>query len=253
MTTETVQAGEEPFVVQSKKEILLIINELMIHKTALKVSFNQLRDDYLTHIINIDVENNLMYLDMGIDDAFNKRLLASPEIYLLKDSGIRIKWKSSQHSAITLLDGNALKIEIPDELIRLQRRELFRLATPISKPIPCEIPIPNAFNSNIKDTLQLNLVDVSLGGIAVIVPKSLHPSMVVGSVFDNCKINFPEVGQTNLKLEVRNILPLNSEKNGQKYRVGLHFINPSRGNESLIHKYTFNLERNILKAKNDKK
>jgi len=253
MATEIIQAGEEPFVVKNIKEILLIINELFTQKIAIRVAFNQGRDDYLTHIINIDVENNLIYLDMGIDDAFNKRLLASPEILLLKDSGIRIKWKSVQHSSITLLDGNALKIEIPRELIRLQRRELFRLATPISKPIPCEIPIPNAFNSNMKDILQLNLVDVSLGGIGVIVPKGLHPSLVVGSVFENCKIIFPEVGQTNLNLEVRNILPLNAENHGQKYRVGLHFINPSRSTEAIIHKYTFNLERAILKAKNDKK
>jgi c-di-GMP-binding flagellar brake protein YcgR len=253
MANDIAQPGEEPFVVHNTKEILHILNDLSAQKTALKVSFNQGRNDYLTHIIDIDTDNAFVYLDMGIDDAFNKRLLASPEILILKDSGVRIKWKSNQHTMITLLDGNALKIELPPELIRLQRREVFRLAPPITKPVPCEIPIPNAFNPNLKDILQFNLVDVSLGGVGLIVQKGLHPSLVVGASFEDCKINFPETGQTNLKLEVKNILTLPAEKGIAKYRVGLEFVNPSRGNESIIHKYTFNLERAMLVAKNSNK
>lgn len=246
---EIVQPGEEPFVITNTKEISQIINDLQAQKTTVRVASSQGRDEYLTQIINIDPENGLIYLDMGIDELFNKRLLSSTEILIVKDSGIRIKWKSTQHSMITLMDGNALRIEIPKELIRLQRRELFRLATPTTKPLACEMLVPNAINNQFKDALNLHLVDISLGGVGVVVVKALHPSIKVGAVFEGCKIQFPELGPTSLKLEVRNILPVHAENTMQKYRVGLSYVGLSRANESIIHKYTYNLERELLKAK----
>lgn len=247
---EIVQPGEEPFVITNTKEISQIIDDLHHQKTTLRVASSQGRDEFLTRIINVDHDNGFVYFDMGIDELFNKRLLASPEILFVKDSGIRIKWKSTQHSAITLTDGHALRIEIPKELIRLQRRELFRLATPATKPLACEMLVPNAINHTLKDTLSLNLVDISLGGIGVLALKALHPSMQIGAIFDGCKINFPELGLASLKLEVRNILPVNSDSLIQKHRIGLSYIHLSRANEGIIHKYTYNLERELLKAKN---
>lgn len=247
MGIEIIQPGEEPFAINNPREVLQIINDLFHQKTTLRVASGHGRDEYLTKIINIDTQNGLIYFDMGIDEAFNKRLLASPEILIIKDAGIRIKWKSTQHSAITLIDGNALRVEIPTELIRLQRRELYRLATPANKPLSCEMMVPNAINSSFKDMLNLNLVDISLGGIGVIAVKALHPSVQVGAIFEPCKIHFPDIGQTSLKLEVRNILPVNSGSTQQKYRIGLSYLQLSRANEGIIHKYTANLERELLK------
>jgi len=248
MAQDIIQSGEENFVVRNNKEILQILNELVKENTSLKIAFNQGEEDYFTQIIDIDQENNLLYFDMTVDSQFNQRLLASPEIVILKDSGIRIKWKSVQHTMITLLDGNALRVEIPDAIVRLQRRELFRLKTPTINPIPCEITVPDTANTNKKFAIKYNIVDVSLGGIGLIVKDELHPSIVVGALFDQCVINFPEAGKTELKLEVRNIIPLTNEA-AEKYRVGLGFVRPSRSIESVIHKYTFNLERSILAAR----
>jgi c-di-GMP-binding flagellar brake protein YcgR len=249
MAEDIIQTGEENFVVRNNKEILQILNNLIKEGTSLKIAFNQGEEDYFTHMIDIDPQNNLLYFDMTVDHQFNQRLFASPEIVILKDTGIRIKWKSVQHTMITLLDGNALRVEIPNTIIRLQRRELFRLKTPMNEPIPCEISVPDIVNPNKKAAIKYNIVDVSLGGVGLIVKDELHPSIVVGALFDNCVINFPEAGKTELKLEVRNIVPL-SDASAEKYRIGLGFVRPNRSMESIIHKYTFNLERSILAARN---
>jgi flagellar brake protein len=252
MTTDITQAGEEDFIVRHTKQILQILNALKDEVTYLKVSFNHGEDDYLTSIINIDADNQYLYLDMTIDEDFNKRMLASSELLIHKDNGIRIRWKAREHSMISLSDGNALRIELPQELVRLQRRELFRLKPPMAVPIPCVIPVPDTSNSALTENIQYNLVDVSLGGIGLIVQKDLHPSLVIGATFEDCKIDFPNVGQAQLNLEVKNIIPLTSNKSEENYRVGFEFKNTSRSSESLIQKYTFNLERALLVTKKPK-
>ncbi len=235
---------EEQFIVQNQKQIIQILNELAKHHEMLKISFSH--DTCLTNVISVDAHNHVVYLDIGIDDAFNDRLLASHHVIFSKDDGIRLKWTSAQLTLATLKDGKAIKIALPQKLMRLQRREFFRLATPIVNPVPCIIPIPNVENPDEDRALELTLVDVSLGGVGVIAANPLDEVLVIGANFDKCRINFPEVGETNLTLQVRNITPVTMKDGATKYRVGLQFISPSRGNEGLINKYTFNLERQVM-------
>lgn len=246
MTTDIAQAGEEDFIVRHDLQILQILKALKDEENDLKVSFNQGEDDYLTRIIHIPADHQHLYLDITIDEDFNKRMIASPELLIHKDNGIRIKWKSQQHSIAKLTDGRALKMALPQELVRLQRRELFRLKPPMVAPIPCEIPVPDTENPEVINNIQYNLADVSLGGIGLIIQNDLHPAIEVGATFEGCKIDFPNLGQALLNLEVRNIVSLNSEKPEEKHRIGLEFKNPSRSSEGLIQKYTFNLERSLL-------
>ncbi len=240
--------NEEDYIVRNPKEIAQIINTLREDKVNLRVGFNRGQEDFLTNVISLDAEEGYVYLDMTVDEVFNKRMLNSNHILISKDNGIRIKWKSVQHTQVALSDGKALRIEFPNEIIRVQRRELFRLQTPIVKPLTCEIPIPNLINPNKTDTLTYHLVDVSLGGVGLIVPTTIHPSIEVGKIFDACKINFPDVGEANLTLEVRSINALPSE-NEQKFRIGMQYVRPTRGNENMIHRYTFDLERAMLAAR----
>jgi len=252
MTTEIAQAGEEDFVVRHDLQILQILNALKDEENDLKVSFNNGEDDYVTRIIHIAADHQHLYLDITIDEDFNKRMIASPELLVHKDNGIRIKWKASKHSVAKMSDGYALKMEMPTALVRLQRRELFRLKPPMASPIPCEIPVPDRENPEEMQNMQYHLADVSLGGIGLIIQNNLHPSIQVGATFEGCKINFPNLGQAQLNLEVKNVIELSKDTSEEKYRVGLEFKKPSRSSEGLIQKYTFDLERSLLVSKNSK-
>jgi flagellar brake protein len=241
---EDATYDEEQFIVQNQKQIIQILNELAKQHEMLKISFGN--DTCLTNVISVDTHNHAVYLDIGIDEAFNNRLLASHHVAFSKDEGVRIQWTSAHLSLATLADGKAIKIALPQKLKRLQRREFFRLATPIVNPVPCIIPITNEENPDADRVLELTLIDVSLGGIGVIAANPLDELLIIGASFDHCKINFPEVGETNLTLQVCNIKPVTMNDGTIKQRVGLKFISPSRGNEGLINRYTFNLERQAM-------
>jgi c-di-GMP-binding flagellar brake protein YcgR len=244
MEQHTHTHDDEQFIVQNQKQIIQILNDLAKHHEMLKVSFNN--DTCLTNVISVDANNHAVYLDIGIDEAFNNRLLVSHHVVFSKDDGIRIKWTSAHVSLATLKDGKAIKIALPQKLMRLQRREFFRLATPIVNPVPCIIPIVDDANPDAEKVLELTLVDVSLGGIGVIAADPLDELIVIGASFNQCKINFPEVGETSLTLQVRNITPITMKDGAIKHRIGLQFITPSRGNEGLINRYTYNLERQAM-------
>jgi len=244
MVDTAYMSNEEQFTVQNQKQIIQILNELAKNHEMLKVSFSQ--DTCLTSVISVDVHHRVVYLDIGIDDAFNSRLLASSHVTFSKDDGIRLKWTSTQLTLATLKDGKAIKIALPQKLMRLQRREFFRLTTPIANPVLCIIPIINEESYNVERELELALVDISLGGVGVIVAEPLDQVLVIGASFNQCRINLPDVGETNLTLQVRNISSITMKDGTVKCRVGLQFISPSRANEGLINRYTYNLERQAM-------
>jgi len=237
---------EEPYIVHNLKEIIQILNDLLKRKTILKISFNHGQDLCHTTIIEVDNKNHAVYLDIGLDEEFNSRMLASHQVIFSKDDGVRIKWTSAHISLIKLGDGMAIKVALPQKLIRLQRREFFRPVTPIVNLVPCQIPILDETKPDVNRMLEFNLVDVSLGGIGVIASAPLDTALEMGAIFDKCKIRFPDFGETSLTLQVRSITSIPSKDGVIKYRIGFQYIKPSRGNEALISRYIFNIERLAL-------
>lgn len=248
---EGIPAGvDQQFVLHNAKAIGQILADLLKQKTTLKVSFNNGNDVYLTTVIALDTVNHLVFLDIGRDEAFNQRLLESHQVTFEKDDGIRVRWVSTRLVAANMSDGKAIKIAQPQSMIRLQRRDYYRIPTPIINPVLCRMPIPDPKNPDVDKTMEFTLVDISLGGVGVTSLGILEPSFTPGATFNNCKMDFPDIGTTSLKLQVMSISPIPMKDGTIKHRIGLKFIEPSRGNEGLIHRYTYTLERAAMALAN---
>lgn len=237
---------EDQFIVRNPKEVMQILNDLVKQKASVKVSFNHGADVALTTVIGVDVKGHAVHLDIGRDEEFNRRLFASHHVLFLKEDGVKIKWTSTHVSEVSLKDGKAIKIALPKDMVRLQRREFFRFATPIANPVLCRIPVPDEASPEEDRELEFTLLDVSLGGVGMFTSDLLDPAFEIGARFDHCKINFPDVGVTNLTLEVRNITEIQVKEGVFKHRLGVQFIEPSRGNEGLINRYVYILERQAI-------
>jgi len=243
-----LSADDRRYLVQNPKEVARILNDLAKRKATLNVSFNHGNDSFLTTVIAVDDAKNLAYFDLGRDETFNTRLMVSHDVKFNHNDGIETRWTSADLKPVTLKDGKAFYIALPRDLLRIQRREYHRLLTPATKPVICRIPTPHTADAASAEEayLELPLADVSVGGIGTIASGSLDHLLSIGAEFNNCKIDFPNVGTTNLTLRVRWLKPLPMRDDSIKHRVGLEFINPSRGNQSLIQRYTFMLESETL-------
>ncbi|PKO46028.1 MAG: flagellar brake protein [Betaproteobacteria bacterium HGW-Betaproteobacteria-22] len=244
--------SEEQFIVHNPKEVVQILNDLLKQKAMLKVSFNHGADEYLTTVIAVDVKTHTVLFDIGRDEDFNRRLLASHQVIFSKEDGIKIKWVSTHITEINLKDGKAIKIALPKDLLRLQRREFYRFTTPIVNPVLCRVDVPDEHDVEASRTLELTLADVSLGGVGVLTADPLDPALTLGAYLHHCKIGFPDVGETNLTLQVKNVNEVHVKEGVMKQRVGLQYIEPSRGNESLINRYVYILERQLIALANSK-
>jgi c-di-GMP-binding flagellar brake protein YcgR len=250
MSNNDALLGEEQYLVHNIKEVAQILKDLAKNNVMLKASFNEGNDVYLTTVIAVDDIKKCAYLDIGRDDAFNARLLDSDHVTFSKDDGVKIRWVSGSVSEVNLKDGRAIKIALPRKMLRLQRREFFRLVTPRMNPVPCQIPIVDEDDADQERILELTLTDISLGGIGAIAQDPLDKMLAEGASFERCKISFPDIGVTSLTLKVRYIVPIHLKDGTVKHRVGLQFIEPSRGNQGLIQRYTFALERAALALAN---
>jgi c-di-GMP-binding flagellar brake protein YcgR len=152
---------------------------------------------------------------------------------------IRILFKA-ENLRPTLYKGDAaLRADIPPTLIRLQRREYYRMETPVSNPVRAILPLPLEAGGG---TAVFPLHDISCGGIAILDNK-MQLSTTIGEQLANCRIELPEIGPVTVSLEVRNSLDLTLLNNKTNRRIGLQFVDISRGGMAGVQRYITKLER----------
>ena len=121
----------------------------------------------------------------------------------------------------------------------MQRREYYRINTPLTTPIKASFPVD--IDGNI-ETLKLILVDISCGGIAVLDEKKAL-DCTIGKTYEHCKVDLPNIGLVDVVLQIRNsqeLVLLNGKTNR---RVGCQFLNLSNSVLTSIQRYIMKLER----------
>ena len=135
----------------------------------------------------------------------------------------------------------ALCTPIPQNLIRLQRREHYRVSTPVINPWRCAIPVPSEYGQGF-NTESVVLINISAGGIAVIDEKKLL-NTTIGLVYKNCRIDIPGAKPIFTSLEVRNSLDQTLPNGKAVRRIGLMFIDLPKAMLTTIQRNITKLER----------
>jgi len=249
MANQKVAQDDEKYLTQHPIAIAQILNELAKNKTTLNLSFNYGQDQGLTTVIGVSRDNKSVYMDKSLDVGFNKRLLSSDTVVFTKTDGIRLRWVSHQLTEVRLKDGDAIKLPLPDSLYRFQRREFFRSITPATNPVVCYIPYRNPTNDT-EETLEMHLVDISLGGIGTVVTDHLSSLLTLETAFPQCAIKLPHFGELETSLCVKHITETVMLNGAKKFRVGFQFVGLSHAEERIVQQYVLQLEREALVLEN---
>jgi c-di-GMP-binding flagellar brake protein YcgR len=226
--------------VESRREIVALLRQISEKHQLVRVLLQGETDICVTSLLQVDPDSDTLVLDRSIDREQNRRILAAGrancETSLDK---IRILFALDGLREIEFDGGPALEADIPATLVRLQRRENYRMETPVTSPVRVVVPMPAELGggSNV-----FQLADISCGGIAILDSKMLLGE-VAGQTFTGCRLELPGVGPVTTGLEIRSMQDITLLNNKTSRRVGLEFVDISRGNLANVQRYITNLER----------
>ena len=228
------------FEVESPREIIALLRGIGEKKQLIRMLIHGEADVCVTTILEVDVDNGELILDCSINKEQNQRALAAKRItFETTLDKIRILFASDEVTSATFQDGPALRIAIPGSMVRLQRRENYRMATPLGNPVRVHIPLPEEIGGGIG---AFALADISCGGIAILDHK-MELDNTIGKNYIGCRIDLPEIGNVTMTLQIRNSLDLTLLNNKTNRRLGCEFVSLSRSGLAQVQRYITKLER----------
>jgi c-di-GMP-binding flagellar brake protein YcgR len=233
----THRVEDSDFAIHNRKEIIFILEDLAKHRPALNLDAHN-GTSLLTAVLQVNSEKSCVYLDVSGDNRINAKVIESDLITFSTQTGVRVRWHAEGIELVTLSDGDAFKIELPEVIERIQRREYFRLNTPQgSKALICKIPLSET------ETISVTIVDMSVGGIGLSLRGKVPESFSQGAILQGCSIEFPVVGVVPLNLKVCGVFGSNKTRSGEEiHHVGMEFVNLSRGAGNVVQRYMIQLE-----------
>lgn len=228
------------FEVDSRREIIALLRAIGEKNQLIRMLVHGEADVCVTSILEVDADTDSVYIDCSIDNEQNKRILAAKRLaFETTLDKIRILFSADSAVATTFNGGPAFIIELPASLIRLQRREFYRMPTPVSNPVRATIPLPLEQGGG---SVIVPLADISCGGLALL-DNRLVLGDTIGQKYAECRLDLPEVGVVTTGLRVRNTMEMTLLNNKTNRRLGCEFIDISRGNMAAVQRYITKLER----------
>ncbi len=198
-------------------------------------------NSFVTALIRLSDDERTLVLDASPDAAVNAHVLATDRLVCVTQlDKIRIQF-SLGSVAQSQDDGRgAFEAPVPEKMLRLQRREFFRLQVPLLHEVVCAIQARAANGQPAR--VEARVIDISAGGVAVhLAPEAAE--FVIGATIDDCTLALPDIEPMALKLEVRNITRHTQRSGTEALRIGFRFTDLPRSADAKIQRYIFNTER----------
>ncbi len=234
-------SDDSRFLLHNHMEILRILRGLSKRHEMVSAFFNNGRDLLLTSIIEVDANNNNVILDYGSNEALNNRILASDRIIFVSflDS-VKIQFVATQIKLTGYEGASAFQIVLPNEVLQLQRREYYRLPTPIINPLTCRVPLAN------DHSIEVTLTDIGAGGVGIIIGSDAEAALKPGEIFPGSRIELPGIGTLEVTLRVQSTFTVTLKNGSTALRGGCQFDNLRPAMQGLMQRYIIKLERDRI-------
>jgi flagellar brake protein len=230
------------FLLHSKAEILSVLRSLIQKGAMITVHFDHGKSFLLTSVIALSTDNTGFILDIGSDDDMNRKaLLADKLIFTTFIDKVKVQFSLNKLLPATNAGRPAFLCAIPEKLLRLQRREYFRLSTPIVNPVILTTTLKRADQS--ATIVEVPLLDISGGGVGLMVAPNQSLLFQKGDILNECKVMLPEEGLLITNLCVRNMFDVTTRSGARHVRVGCEFVGLPAARLTAVQRYITRIER----------
>lgn len=227
-----------PYLVDRADEIQYTLKQLAQKPELACLYANNQQNTFVLSAL-LAIHSDQLIFDYGADMALNQHLLNATIICCVAHlNSVHYQFEIRNLVSILFNEKPAFQCALPLQILRLQRRDFYRLAVPLSTPLSCRIPIGN-------EDSEISISDISLGGLGLL---GYCPDIAldVGHILKNCRIELPQTGVITADIEVCT----SSEyvlKNGiRTLRTGCRFLNLSGTGQTQLQRYINQVERKRL-------
>ncbi len=232
-------ADDSIYYMHSRVEIASILRAIMHKNTLLSIYFDEGNSFIVTAILDVDDEHGTVIFDRGPDPQANARLPQAPRLVCVTSvDKVKVQFICSDADVVEHDGREAFRVPMPDKLLRLQRREYFRLTTPVTNPIKCLLTMQTGGEAQ---PLELSVADISCGGFGTTSSTTL-PLFEPNTRFE-CKIALPDIGTLQATAELRNTFEVTLANGRKLRRCGYQFIALPEKNRVLIQRYIMQQQR----------
>lgn len=232
-----------PYQVHSRREIISLLRAMLERNQLVSMQADSGAEAVVTSVLDLDEDTGIVVIDRAPSNLVNQRIIDSDNVsFETVLDNIRIMFFTEKVEECMYDDAPALCIEIPRTLIRLQRREHYRVPTPVAKPVRCSITIPPEARNAPPVVLAFTLKDISGGGIGMLDEKKLLDA-TIGRIYTDCRIELPGVSPLLCALEIRTSQDLQLSSGKSIRKLGCRFVDLPTPLAATVQRYITRLER----------
>ncbi|TRZ57906.1 MAG: flagellar brake protein [Rhodocyclaceae bacterium] len=230
------------YALASPTETLTILRNTCEQGDLITLAFKHGHDfDLLTSTVEISADDRGLIFDQGNNPELNRKALQSDMIncYSLQENA-KIHFLLNGVNPGKHNGRDVFLSPLPDSLIRVQRREDYRLALPQVNPVLAKVPVQQ--QDGLVIALQAVVIDISGGGMCLRISPD-YPSLDKDARLCGVTFTLPNVGMVTADMRVRNVheefMP-----NGKTYqRAVCQFVNLPTPMINLVQRYIFRTQR----------
>jgi len=233
-----VDAADERFLVRNPLQVRQLLRSLIDQRALINAHIGGRDQSFPTAVLELDEDEDLLLLDGSPLEGANRA--AEQAGYLLCFAQLdKVLVRFRVDGLLRTRNGPhvAFQASLPEEMVHLQRREMYRLETPITDSPHLLLPAADGRS----EPLSLRVVDISGGGLAITV--SADCGVFALQRRYDASLSLPEGPELEVSLVACNMRDLKLPNGIEARRIGLRFDRLPRGGDSAIQRYIFRIDR----------
>ncbi len=232
-----LQEDLEEFTTTYRREIVFNLQQLIDRGERVSVVFDEGRETFLTVLLAVNDEKDILAFDWGGSEEINRRFLASERcVFVCSPHGVHNQFPAGRPQEVTYKGRRAFAVHVPTHYTRLQRRQAFRLVLPVTQRPQCTLAPTGKGQQPV-----FSVVDIGLGGVGIETPAPAS-AFTLGQILPGAAIDLKGFGMLRVDLEVRFA---GAVQRGAKQlgRLGCRFVSITPAQEHQLQKFITHVQR----------